>query len=372
MLTDYFYPHIGGVEKVVFDLCIQLIRNGHEVCVFTLNIPKTNKNEIYQGIRIIRVDGYDLSGILGLQSAISIKGWFELKKIIQDFKPDIIHAHNLFFLTTLMGMFMKKKFHIPTITTLHLGSLENIYGIKGWLVKKIESTMGKIVNKHSDLVIAGSEQLRKNGIRIGINPSKCVVIPNAVDLGYFKIERKYSSKPHKIIFIGRLISAKGPMILIESAKQVINKIPNTKFFFVGDGPLLNNLEEYSTKNNFSKNISFMGKINDIRTIMKETDIYVRPSLTDGMPYGILEAMATGLPVIATNIAGTPDIISHGKTGYLIKPNDSRELANAIIELLTNPRYLENLAKNGLKLVKSEYGWEKIYQNYQKMYQKILD
>jgi len=230
MFTDYFHPHIGGVEKVVFDLCIKLIKHGHEVCVFTINIPKNKNNEIYQGIKIIRVDGYDISRITGLQSCISFGAWFEARKVINEFKPDIIHTHNLFFLTTLIAMLLKKKFHIPTITTLHLGSLENILGLKGWLLKKIESTMGHLVNNNSDWVIAGSEKLKINGIRIGIDSSKFLVIPNAVDLTYFKMEREYSANSNNVIFIGRLISAKGPLILLKSAKLVIKKIPNTKFF----------------------------------------------------------------------------------------------------------------------------------------------
>ncbi len=372
MMTDYFYPHIGGVEKVVLDLCIQLIKHGHEVCVFTLNIPKNKKNDIYNGIRIIRADGYDTTRITGLQSAISISSWFEAKKIIKDFKPDIIHTHNLFFLTTLIGMLMKKKFHIPTITTLHLGSLDNLSGLKGWLIKKIESKMAQIINKNSDLVISGSEKLMKNGIKIGIDPLKSIIIPNAVELPFFRMEREYSSNPHKIIFIGRLIANKGAQILIESAKKIIKNFPNAKFLFVGDGPMRKKLEAYSKKNHLVGNISFLGTVEDLRPIMKEADVYVRPSLTDGMPYGILEAMATGLPVIATNIAGSPEIIIHGKTGHLIPSNDSGELANAIIHLLSSPTYLVNLAKNGLKLVNSEYDWEKVYPNYENSYRRILE
>src|SRR5437899_793426 len=116
MLTDYFYPHIGGTEKVILDLCQRLVSNGHEVCVFTFNIPKTKKEEIFNNIRIIRTTAYDMTSITGLQHAISFNTWLKLQKIIKDFKPDIIHAHHQFFFTTLIGMLLKKKHHIPTVT----------------------------------------------------------------------------------------------------------------------------------------------------------------------------------------------------------------------------------------------------------------
>lgn len=371
MLTDYFYPHIGGTEKVVFDLCHHLVSNGHEVCVFTFNIPKTKEEEIFNNIKIIRVKAWELTSITGLQSTISFNAWFKLHKVIKDFKPDIIHAHHQFFFTTLIGMLLKRRYHIPTVTTLHLGSVDFIFGIKQLIVKTIERIMGKIINNNSDLVIVGSRNLRENGIKIGIEPTKCIVIPNAVDLSFFKMIRSYSSNPRNVIFIGRLISAKGPDILIKSAKYVSQKIPDVKFKIVGEGPLKKQLQEYVKRNNLSKNITILGKILDIRDIMKESDLYVRPSLVDGMPYGILEAMAAGLPVIASDVAGAPDIITHGKTGYLIKTGSARELADAIIDLLEKPEYLAVIAKNGLNYVISKFGWQDLYKSYENCYQKLL-
>jgi len=372
MLTDYFYPHIGGVENVILDLCTHLISNGHQVCVFTLNIPKTKQTETFNAIKIVRVNAIELTKLSGLQSAISFSAWFKLKKTIVDFKPDIIHSHHQFFFTTLLAMLLKKKFKIMTVTTLHLGSIDIITGVKGYLIKLIEKIMFKKINDNSDLVIAGSKNLKQHGVEMGIDKSKCVIIPNAVDLSFFKMPRSYSTNPRNVIFIGRLISTKGPQILIEAAKLVIEQISDVKFLIVGDGPLRTRLEEFVKKNNLSNNIVFLGRVDDIRTTMKDGDVYVRPSITDGMPYGILEAMAAGLPVIATNIAGTPDIIIHGKTGHLIKCGDAKKLASAILDLLENPNYMENLAKNGLKFVTSKYGWQDVYKSYENCYQKLFD
>lgn len=371
MLTDYFYPHVGGVEKILLDLCLRLVSNGHEVCVFTLNIPRTKDVEIFKGIKIIRANAIELTRLTGLQSAVSIKAWFKMRETIRDFNPDIIHAHHQLFFTTLIGMLLKKQFHIRTITTLHLGSIDTITGIKGRVIKAIEKKMGRIINNNSNLVTALSNNIREHGIKIGIDSKKFQVIPNAVDISYFKMPRSYSMKPRKVVFIGRLISTKGPQILIEAARLVTKKIPDVKFFIIGDGPLRKKLEKSAKENNLSKNVIFLGKVADIRNMMKESDVYVRPSIMDGMPIGILEAQAAGLPVIATNVAGTPEIIIHGKTGHLVKSGDAIELANAILDLLSNQNYLENIAQNGLNLVTSKFDWDNIYKSYETCYQKLL-
>ena len=373
MLTDYFHPHVGGgVEKVVLEVCLRLVSSGHEVCVFTLNTAHTTEEEVFQGIKIIRAGAYDLTALIGLQSAISFSAWFKARKLVKDFKPDIIHAHTLFFYTTLMGVFLKKQFHIPLVTTIHLGASDYISGLKGYMIKMAEKIMGRWIMTNSDQITAVSNNVKNHGIKIGMDPTKCTVIPNGVDYTYFHTQRSYSVTPHNVIFIGRLLFNKGPQILIESAKLVVRKIPDAKFFIVGDGPLRNKLEESSRQSSLTKNVIFLGRVDDIRGPMKDSDVYVRPSLLDGMPLGVLESMAAGLPVIATEIAGTPEIITHGKTGHMVKAGDVKGLADAIVYLLSNPGYMSNLAKSGVEFVKSEFDWSNVVRKYENCYSLVLE
>lgn len=372
MMTDYFYPQIGGgVEKVVLELSLRLVRLGHQVSVLTLNTTGEKKEEYFHGIKIIRVQAYDLTKVLGLQSAISFTFWTQAKKLIHDFNPDIIHLHNRFFFTTLIGLFLKKHFQIPTITTIHLGAIDYISGVKGYFIRLIEKFMIRLINNHSNVITAVSKNVKENGTKLGINPNNCIVIPNGVDLSFFNMSRSFDSKPRKVIFIGRLLANKGPKILVQSANLVAKKIPDVQFLIVGDGPLRKEIENYCKKKHLNKNIKFLGRLEDIRDIMKEGDLYVRPSYLDGMPLGVLEAMAAGLPVIATRIAGTTEIIQHGKTGHLVKVNDVEVLARAITELLLNPEYMQKIAKKGLEFVKSGYDWFNIMNEYEKCYLTLL-
>ena len=101
--------------------------------------------------------------------------------------------------------------------------------------------------------------------------------------------------------------------------------------------------------------------------MNLADLYVRPSYLDGMPLGVLEAMASQLPVIATNISGTREIIEHGKTGHLVRAGSVDELSDAITELLMNPGYMKKIAINGLEFISSKFDWDHVTQEYEKCY-----
>jgi len=371
MMTDYFYPHIGGVEKVVLDLSSRLVAHGHEVMVLTLNIPQTKEEETFHGIKIVRLNAFDFSKVIGLQGAISVKIFSKLKKILNEFKPDIIHTHNHFFFTTLIGMLVKKRHNISTITTIHNGSLKDIPGRMSVFIKIYEKIICRLINNNSDIVIVGSQNLYENAKKLGIDSKKIVIIPNAVDLTFFRQNRTYSNEPRKVIFVGRLFSLKGPQLLIEAARLVIKKIPDTEFFIVGDGPLREKLVNMVKRYNLSKNVVFCGELTDVRKKMKDSDLYVRPSLLEGFPYGVLEAMASGLPVIATKIGGTADLLTHEKTGYFVKPGNVNELANSMIDLLSNSNKLKTIAINGLELVEKKFSWDILYNEYENFYHNLL-
>ena len=333
MMTDYFFPHVGGgVEKVILEISIRLVKLGHEVCVLTLNTTDEKKEEYLHGIRIVRVKAFDLTKIIGLQCAVSLNLWYKVKDLVNDFKPDVIHLHNRFFFTTLVGIFLKKKLKIPTITTIHLGEINYITGLKGGIIRKIEKFMIKNINEKSDIITAVSTNMMDNAVKLGLEREKCKVIPNGVDLEFFNTVHQFREKPRKIVYVGRLLANKGPQILLKSVKSVMKKFPDVQFLIVGEGPLLSKLEKFCKQNNLNSNVKFFGRLEDIRPIMNESDLYVRPSYLDGMPLGVLEAMAMGLPVLATDIAGTKELIEHGKTRHLIPSNDSRELSNAIVHL----------------------------------------
>ena len=368
MFTDYFFPHVGGgVEKVILEISIRLKKLGHEVCVLTLNTTDAKKEEYLHGIRIVRVKAFDLTKIIGLQSALSLNLWFKAKELINDFKPDVIHLHNRFFFTTFVGIFLKKKLQIPTIVTIHLGEINYITGLKGMVIRKIEKFMIRHINKKSDVITAVSTNVKENAVKLGLKKEKCTVIPNGVDLAFFKMDRLFREKPRKIVFVGRLLVNKGPQILVESAKSVIKKIPDAQFLLVGDGPLLPKLEKFCKENNLNSNVKLLGRLEDIRPILKEGDLYVRPSFLDGMPLGVLEAMGAELPVLATNIAGTKELIQHGKTGHLVRAGSVDELTDAITKLLTNPDYMKKIAINGHEFISSKFDWDNITKEYEKCY-----
>jgi len=133
--------------------------------------------------------------------------------------------------------------------------------------------------------------------------------------------------------VGRLVPVKGPEFLIDAAKYIISKNPDTLFIFTGDGHLKQNLEKKAFEMGIKENIIFLGWRDDVAKIISIYDIFVLPSLNEGMGRVLVEAMAIGKPIVASNIGGIPDLVTHGKNGFLVPPKNPEQLAKYIQILL---------------------------------------
>ncbi|MCG8603891.1 glycosyltransferase, partial [bacterium] len=189
-----------------------------------------------------------------------------------------------------------------------------------------------------DKVISVSETTGKWLVeKRGLPQDKVVVIPYGVNLEQFTTGRKDELKtelgiPAQSLVIGtvaRLHHQKGHRYLIEAAPGIIRKHPNIRFVFVGDGALRQELEERIRSYGLQDNFVFLGFCEDVNDLLKTFDVFVLPSLYEGLPNVILEAMATGLPVVATAVDGTPELIVENETGYLVPPKDPKALEQKI-------------------------------------------
>lgn len=167
-----------------------------------------------------------------------------------------------------------------------------------------------------------------------------VVIPNAVDLSPLLLSRRSSqrsagSEPSRIALVTRISPEKGVQYLPEIARMVLNECPNVLFLVAGDGPLRNQLDWECAKLGVNKQVSFLGALNHEQVIklLSQSDIFLLPSLTEGMPVSVIEAMACGTPIVATAVGGTPELIADGISGILVQPSDPEALARAVIKLL---------------------------------------
>jgi len=165
------------------------------------------------------------------------------------------------------------------------------------------------------------------------------------------------------------VPVKGPEFLVKASKYIISKYPDTYFMFTGDGPLEQDLKRKALEMGISDNIIFLGWRDDLAKIISIYDIFVLPSLNEGMGRVLVEAMALGKPIVASGIGGIPDLVIHGKNGFLVPPKNPKELAKYIQVLLENKDKREKMGLAGKEMAynfTSEIMVEKIASLYKKL------
>jgi glycosyltransferase involved in cell wall biosynthesis len=202
-------------------------------------------------------------------------------------------------------------------------------------------------------VIAISQSVKKSLTKFELVPSKKIfVLPNGIDYQKFyksAISKHYSNdKPMIIGTVCRLEPQKGLSYLLLAMKIILAKFPDTRLEIVGDGSLLGELQDFSKKLGISNSVFFFGKFAEVIPFYNRMDIFVLPSLYEGFGIVLLEAMASGVPVVATNVDGIKEVVIDGDSGMLIAPRKPESIANAVIKIIENPQLASDLAEQGLK------------------------
>ena len=167
--------------------------------------------------------------------------------------------------------------------------------------------------------------------------------------------------------VGRLHPQKGHTYLIQAAKLITKKRANVQFVLIGDGKLRSKLESETEENNLSDNFHFLGFRSDVSQLIQGFNIFVLPSLYEGLPNVVLEAMATAKPVVATPVDGTKEAVVDGETGLLVPQKDPAALAEALLKLIENPEKLQEMGQKGRKRVEEKFSLVKQVQSFEQLY-----
>jgi glycosyltransferase involved in cell wall biosynthesis len=175
-----------------------------------------------------------------------------------------------------------------------------------------------------------------------------------------------------IATIGRLTTQKGHCYLIEAAAEVVAAYPNTHFLLIGEGELRESLELQIQQANLTSSVHFLGRRKDIPNLLGAIDLFVLPSLWEGLSIALLEAMAAAKPIVATKVAGTNQVMVQGKTGLLVAPGDSHALATAILEVLANPNQAKSLGVAARFRVINNYSAQHQTNEHLTLYRRLLN
>lgn len=238
--------------------------------------------------------------------------------------------------------------------------------------------------KRSDEIIAVSQYTKKELLKnYDLNANKINVIYNGVDVNKFKPTKDKNKSKRElglhddkiILYVGRLYSRKGLPTLLRAAPLILRKFRNVKFVISGKG--FRNEEDrfkaFANHLKVGKNFLFIGYFPDekLPKLYQAADIFVLPSIYENMPFALLEAMATALPVVTTNVGGIPEVINNGNNGLLFNPLDFHGLADNVLYLLENPDFASEVGVFGRRTVEEKFDWKRIVGQVFEVYDKAL-
>lgn len=331
---------------------------------------------IHEGIKIYINPCIDKPSLRNMINGISF-----FRQLIIHENVDIIHVQTMY---TLIMAFISSRILLHRKNTLILVSIHNtLYGYQN---EKIVMILGScILNFCSDKVIHVAEAPTKKWIKYGLRKDKVIVIHNGIDLKFFdnvisnhkppsSIPLVLKSSSNIIIsYFANLIPRKGHKYLIKAISNVLKKYPHVKLIMTSDGPLKKELIALTKNLEISKNVYFTGRVSyeELYRLLKITDIYVFPSLSELFPFAILEAMAAQKPIVATDVGGIPEAVIKGRTGILVPRGSSEVLYEAIMDLIENPTEARELGKNARVLVEEEFDINQIAYKLTSCYDIIL-
>jgi N-acetyl-alpha-D-glucosaminyl L-malate synthase BshA len=365
------YPTFGGSGIVATELGKALSKKGHEIHFITYSEPvrlgELRKNIFYHEVR---TSDYPLFKFTPYEQVLTSK----LVDVVKFERLDLLHVH--YAIPHASAAYMAQQIlkdqgvEIPFVTTLH--------GTDITLVGKdpsFEPVINFSINK-SNRVTAVSENLKKETFELFDIKNNIEVIPNFICLKEYKMDnndfykKRFAPNNEKVIcHVSNFRKVKRIEDVI-IAFEGISKEMDVKLLLVGDGPERARLEQISRNSKFSKNIFFLGSLKSTKEVLNISDLFILPSSKESFGLSALEAMACGVPVIASDSGGIPEVISHGKSGLLNSVGDTYQMTKNALKLLSNDSLLESFKTNAYQQA-MKFDIEVILPKYESLYKKCI-
>lgn len=347
----YILPNlnVGGVSRVVNELATGMVQKYHDVVIVTLN-KHEKQVHVLKDIKIIELNIQDKSALFS--------GVSKLINIIKFEKPDIVHSHTVYshLFVRAAAIFCKKPKYIASEHGTMNESLSKSVGFK----------LMRFTNFLSDLITNVSQSSVNSYVKYRIvNNKKIVCVYNGVDLDKFKSSKK-TNKITKILYVGRISKEKNLHLLIDFMKALPNDIYQCDI--VGDGDQLEIIKKYAVTQKVEDKVVFLGKRLDVPKIMKEYDILILTSFTEGLPTVLIEAIASRLLVLSTNCGGVKEILE-GFDFLIAKNNDKKDLLNKFLNL--KKMDLNSIIENLYQRIKSNFSKQNMISAWENIYKDIV-
>jgi glycosyltransferase involved in cell wall biosynthesis len=312
-------------------------------------------------------EGLDLVP-LGPRTEMDLAAAWRLSRVIKRLQPDIVHAHDphgvaMAALALSMGAPPRRP---PLVAARRVDFHLARNALSRWKYRQV------------DCFICASDAIRRMVVGDGVPEARTITVHEGIDLERVAAApaaelHKDLWLPHQAPIVGNvaaLVPHKGQRYLIEAATEVIRHQPDARFVIAGEGALRKTLEDQIRHRHLVKHVILAGFRNDVLSVHKAFDIFVMSSITEGLGTSLLDAMASGRPVVATKAGGIPEIVADGETGILVPPRDHGALAAAILRLLADPDLRQRMGRAGLARVRERFSADVMVANTLEVYAEI--
>ncbi|WZL77903.1 glycosyltransferase family 4 protein [Eubacteriales bacterium mix99] len=358
----------GGMKEHAVLLIRGLLQSGHQVIVLC-DFPRSDLASLEKaGAQVI---AFRFPGtIQPLQDARKIA---ELYSLLRRVKPDLLHCHG--FKAGLIGRMAGWMSGCPLVYTVHNMVLHGRGKTGRFLICRFEKWM----EQRTDAIICVSRALKDSMTgEMGLHPEPIRVIRNPRpewDTGDGeKVRRQYGIRGDNILIgtVARLIPSKGIHFLLEAVPSVLDRYPCAVLMITGSGPEETSLKNLAERPGIAGRVIFTGQVHNIWDYYAAFDLFVLPTLSEGLAMTLLEAMSFGLPIIASAVGGTPELITHGKNGYLIQPGRPLEIRDALQYCLDHPQIAISYGRQAREDVRHGYSREKMIKETIAVLESVLE
>ena len=378
VFSPYYPPHVGGLESHAFDFNEKISREGYEVTVFTPDLPeKSGECEKVNTVKVIRYPAFELIPNYPLPKFWKLKFYYQIVSLKKE-NFAVVISRTRFFVSTIMAMVFAKVRGIHWLHIEHGSDFSKMSSkTLSFLAWSYDCTLGRLVFFLADSVVCNSQAtadfartLYKNKkyltIRRGINEEAIAVIKT--------FDKSKMGLNNKIVvsYLGRLMSGKGVSDLLH-AIATLREI-SIICWIIGGGPEEENLKSLAKELKIEDKVVFWGNkhFQEAIGLLKASDIFVNPSYTEGMPTAVIEAALCHVPIVATDVGGTREILSGEKEIVFVQPHSVEEISNGIKKLALDVNFRKEMSDNAYAIVSGKFTWEKSIALYKGIFENIGD